>query len=340
MSISINGRGKRKILIVDDLAENLILLVHLLTDDYELAIAKSGEQALELLEKQDDIDLILLDILMPGGMNGYEVCEKIKSNIEFNHIPIIFLTGLNDSEDETKGLQIGGADYIVKPFKMEVVKARIQTQLSLIQEQEKSRKLLEILLPKNVIEELNETGSYTPVLHENLSILFCDLIGFTETSTIIPATTLISELSELFTEFDQIMTNNECMRIKTIGDGYMAVCGIFETVNHAEKIVNAGLQLIEFLENKPDGTPWKCRIGINTGKAISGVIGTQRFQFDILGDDVNLASRVESNAPAMLLTVTQSTAAAISSKTFVKTSIGKKELKGKGMVELFTIKKK
>ena len=328
---------KRKILIVDDLSENLILLVNLLGDHYELAVAKSGEQALEILEEQQDIDLILLDIVMPNGIDGYEVCRRIKASIKTQHIPVIFLTGLNDSGDETKGLQVGGADYIVKPFKMEVVMARIQTQLSLIQEQEKSRKLLEILLPLNVIEELNSKGEYTPVMHENVSILFCDLVGFTEISTGIPATKLVSELSDIFTEFDKIMTKNDCMRIKTIGDGYMAVCGVLETKNHADKLVNAGLEMIEFLESRAADIPWKCRIGINSGKAISGVIGNQRFQFDLLGDDVNMAARVESNAPVMSVAVTNSTLQKLSHELFEHQSLGQKNLKGKGEVELYAI---
>ena len=328
---------KRTILIVDDVKENLIILGQLLSDEYELAIAKSGEKALEILNDRSDIDLILLDIIMPGGIDGYEVCDRIKKNEVYKNIPIILLTGLSDAEDETKGLELGGADYITKPLHPDVVKARINTQLNLLEEKEKSQTLLEILLPKNVIDELNQNGFYTPVIHEDISILFCDLVGFTETTTKIPADQLVSELSDIFSTFDQIITNNNCMRIKTIGDGYMAVCGVVENINHADCLVQSGLEMIKFLNSRLATIRWKCRVGINSGKAISGVIGKQRFQFDLLGDDVNLASRVESKAPEMKLTITKSTLDRISQDKYLIDSIGLQYLKGKGDLELFTI---
>lgn len=328
---------KRTILIVDDVKENLIILGQLLSDEYELAIAKSGEKALEILNDRSDIDLILLDIIMPGGIDGYEVCDRIKKNEVHKNIPIIFLTGLSDAEDETKGLELGGADYITKPLHPDVVKARINTQLNLLEEKEKSQTLLEILLPKNVIDELNQNGFYTPVIHEDISILFCDLVGFTETTTKIPADQLVSELSDIFSTFDQIITNNNCMRIKTIGDGYMAVCGVVENINHADCLVQSGLEMIKFLNSRLATIRWKCRVGINSGKAISGVIGKQRFQFDLLGDDVNLASRVESKAPEMKLTITKSTLDRIAQDKYLIDSIGLQYLKGKGDLELFTI---
>ena len=328
---------KRTILIVDDVKENLIILGQLLSDEYELAIAKSGEKALEILNDRSDIDLILLDIIMPGGIDGYEVCDRIKKNEVYKNIPIIFLTGLSDAEDETKGLELGGADYITKPLHPDVVKARINTQLNLLEEKEKSQTLLEILLPKNVIDELNQNGFYTPVIHEDISILICDLVGYTETTTKIPADQLVSELSDIFSTFDQIITNNNCMRIKTIGDGYMAVCGVVENINHADCLVQSGLEMIKFLNSRLATIRWKCRVGINSGKAISGVIGKQRFQFDLLGDDVNLASRVESKAPEMKLTITKSTLDRISQDKYLIDSIGLQYLKGKGDLELFTI---
>ena len=328
---------KRKLLVVDDSVENLKLLINLLSTDYELVIAKSGEKALELVNSNSDLDLILLDIIMPGGINGYEVCEKIKTTRNLKHIPIIFLTGLNDTEDETLGLKLGGADYITKPFQAEIVLARIRTQLRLIEEKEKSRNLLEILLPKNVIEEYKETGKYNPVIHENITILFCDLIDFTRTTSDIPVTILVEELSELFTEFDSIMSRNECMRIKTIGDGYMAVCGIIDREDHAERIVQAGSEMISYLEKRSGKIRWRCRIGIHSGKAISGIIGKQRFQFDLLGDDVNLASRVESNAMPMSLITTKSTIDKLPQDNFSYESIGLHDLKGKGQLELFKI---
>ena len=330
---------KRKLLAFDDSVENLKLLIELLGKEYDLVVAKNGKKALEIIASNPSIDLILLDVIMPGEMHGFEVCKTIKSNPSHSHIPVIFLTGLNDSEDETLGLKLGGADYITKPFQPDVVKARISTQLKLKEEQEKTKKLLQILLPDNVIQELNKSGTYTPIVHDSVSILFSDLVGFTEISSQLSPQELVDELSRIFTAFDQIMKKNNCIRIKTIGDGYMAACGVKNEENHANNMVQAGLEIIEYLKSSSVGLiEWKCRIGVNTGKVISGLIGTQRFQFDLLGDDVNIASRIESSAPSMKLCVSKSTVDCLDTNKFGITSIGYKELKGKGAIELFSIR--
>ena len=113
------------ILVVDDSVENLQVLSALLRDKYKVKVAKNGAKALEILEADPSIDLILLDIMMPD-VDGYEVCKQIKANSSTAKIPVIFLTALNESSDETKGFKAGGADFITKPFNADVVMARIQ----------------------------------------------------------------------------------------------------------------------------------------------------------------------------------------------------------------------
>ncbi len=126
------------ILIVDDNPENRKVLGNLLVnEDYEVGVANDGFQALEFL-KNSLPDLILLDIMMPG-MSGFEVCEKIKSNKSFQHIPIIFLTAKNSTEDIVKGFDVGGVDYVQKPFNSKELLARVKTHLEL--------KILQGLLP-------------------------------------------------------------------------------------------------------------------------------------------------------------------------------------------------
>ncbi|MEO5357252.1 MAG: PleD family two-component system response regulator [Nitrospirae bacterium YQR-1] len=119
------------ILIVDDEKNNIDVLVNLLSGKYRIVIAKSGEQALKRLNQIDnDIDLILLDVLMPE-MDGYEVCRRIKKNIDTNGIPVIFITALSETENETTGFEAGAVDYITKPFSPPVVVARVRTHLEL-----------------------------------------------------------------------------------------------------------------------------------------------------------------------------------------------------------------
>jgi class 3 adenylate cyclase len=124
---------KQTILIVDDTPANLALLSEILKADYRTTVAVNGEKALQFACSDAPPDLILLDIMMPG-MNGYEVCERLKANPATKDIPVIFVTAMSEVEDETKGLELGGVDYITKPISPPIVKARIKTHLALHQQ--------------------------------------------------------------------------------------------------------------------------------------------------------------------------------------------------------------
>ena len=135
---------KKTILLVDDTPANIQVANSILKDDYKIRIATSGPKALELTKVQPRPDLILLDIMMPE-MDGYEVCASLKANVETKDIPVIFLTGKTDAEDETRGFEVGAVDYIHKPFSPIVVKARVRTHLMLRDAREQlARQLNEI----------------------------------------------------------------------------------------------------------------------------------------------------------------------------------------------------
>jgi putative two-component system response regulator len=119
--------GPQTILVVDDAPANLTLLAGLLDQTYRVKLASSGAKALELAQRSPP-DLILLDVMMPG-MDGYEVCRQLKQGERTRHIPVIFLTAMHEAEDETRGFEVGGADYITKPITPVVVKARVKTHL-------------------------------------------------------------------------------------------------------------------------------------------------------------------------------------------------------------------
>lgn len=133
------GESKGTILIVDDEQVNLLSLVKILEDKYDLKLAKNGEQAIAIAQKTLP-DLILLDVMMPG-MDGFEVISKIKTIDEIAHIPIIFITGLNSAENEEKGFLLGAVDYVTKPFKPIVVKARIGTHMRIIRQLQLNEKM-------------------------------------------------------------------------------------------------------------------------------------------------------------------------------------------------------
>jgi phosphoserine phosphatase RsbU/P len=125
-----NGEEKKLLLVVDDAPANIQVVNSILKDDYRIRIATSGAKALDLANTSPAPDLILLDIMMPG-MDGYEVCTRLKASLHTRDIPVIFLTGKIEAEDETRGFRVGAVDYIHKPFSPPVVKARVETHLML-----------------------------------------------------------------------------------------------------------------------------------------------------------------------------------------------------------------
>ncbi len=126
----VEGGRKPKVLIVDDTPENIQVLMETLKDQYTIVAAINGEKALKMAMAEPKPDLILLDIMMPG-MDGYEVCRRLKADEQVQHIPIIFVTAKTEVEDETLGFELGAVDYITKPFSIPVVKARVKAHLEL-----------------------------------------------------------------------------------------------------------------------------------------------------------------------------------------------------------------
>ena len=132
---------KQTILIVDDTPANLTLLSEILKSDYRTKAATNGEKALQIAFSETPPSLVLLDIMMPG-MNGYEVCQRLKADAHTRHIPVIFITAMGEVEDETRGLEAGGVDYVTKPISPPIVKARVKTHLALFEYAQSLKKLV------------------------------------------------------------------------------------------------------------------------------------------------------------------------------------------------------
>lgn len=285
----------RKVLIVDDTEENIDIVVDVLGDEYEVSVAMDGESALESVEIEIP-DIILLDVMMPG-MDGYEVCRRLKENPDTKDIPIIFLTAKSEVDDETKGLEIGAVDYITKPISVPILLARLKTHLQLKSEKNKSDQLIKNILPYSVAEELKATGKTVPVCFKQGAVLFSDLVGFTKMSSTMTANELISELNDLFTAYDSIIENNACERIKTIGDAYMAVSGLpVPNENYADNIVRSSVEILSYLNErkKTSKYPWTATLGIDSGEVVGGVVGIKKYIYDIFGRTVNMAARLQA----------------------------------------------
>src|SRR5262247_4227756 len=154
------GNERKLVLIVDDTPTNVAVVSGVLKDSFKTKVATNGEKALAIAGAAEKPDLILLDVMMPG-MDGFEVCRKLKDNPATRDIPIIFLTAKTDEVDEEKGFDVGAVDYIHKPFSAPIVMARVRTQLALqeaLSEAKEARnqadQLLHALLPKKAADEI------------------------------------------------------------------------------------------------------------------------------------------------------------------------------------------
>ena len=206
-------------------------------------------------------------------------------------------------------------------------------------EKEKSDKLLLNILPSQVAYDLKETGKTEPQLFENVTVYFSDVVGFTSMSSELEPKALISELNEIFTAFDNIIESNQCERIKTIGDAYLCVCGMpEENPDHAENVVRAAIEIIAFLKkrNQQHKTKWQIRVGIHTGKVVGGVVGVKKYIYDVFGDAINTASRMESNSEPMRINISEKTHAMLHDKfNFINRE--PTEVKGKGKMKMYYI---
>lgn len=335
-----------RILIVDDIEENLKVLTETLVEQgfYPLQ-AKNGERAIQIAKKARP-ELILLDIKMPD-MDGYETIAILKADPETMDIPVIFISALNQIEDKVKGFRAGAVDYVSKPFQKEEVVARVGTHLKLRAaqkaveiEREKSERLLLNVLPRSVAEELKNAGKSEPQCFPEVTILFSDLINFTEKAITLDPETLIGELNDIFSGFDTIMAKHGCERIKTIGDAYFAVCGMPKSdTDHALKMVHAAREMVAFLRerNRTSVNQWEMRIGIHSGSVVAGIVGSHKYIYDVFGDSVNTASRMESNSGPNRINLSEFT------KNLVSTEIQTEEreaisVKGKGMMKMYFVK--
>ncbi|MDC0868255.1 adenylate/guanylate cyclase domain-containing protein [Paracoccaceae bacterium] len=208
-------------------------------------------------------------------------------------------------------------------------------------ERKKSDALLANILPKYVINDLKEKGFSEPRSLENISVMFTDFVGFTKISQEISATKLISELNDIFSEFDRITENHASERIKTIGDAYMCVSGLEHSAQSPQRnLISIALRMIAFLENRnqQNELEWHLRLGIASGDSVAGIVGQTKYLFDLFGDAVNTAARMESYSEPQSINVDQKTYLALADAPdllFIKRPIT--FVKGKGDMQMYFV---
>lgn len=203
---------------------------------------------------------------------------------------------------------------------------------------EKSENLLLNILPQEIADELKDKGYSTARLHEHVSVLFTDFVNFTGISEKMTAKELVQEIHQYYVGFDEIIESLGMEKIKTIGDAYLAVSGLpIPLEDHAERSVDAALAILDFVEMmKTKGGLFDLRIGIHSGPVVAGIVGIKKFAFDIWGDTVNTASRMESNSELGKINISQNTYELVKDK-FLCSPRGKISAKNKGEMEMYFV---
>jgi class 3 adenylate cyclase len=204
-------------------------------------------------------------------------------------------------------------------------------------EKRKSDDLLLNILPAEVAEELKETGLAHAKKFNNVTVLFTDFVNFTGISQKMSPTELVAEIHKNFSAFDDIIEKHGLEKIKTIGDAYMAACGIhLKSKDHAQRVINAAFEIRDSIAQSK--SVFQIRIGVNSGPVVAGIVGVNKYAYDIWGDTVNTASRMESSSEPGKVNISESTYALVKDD-FTFENRGKITVKGKGEIEMYFVEK-
>lgn len=321
----VHARLEGSILVVDDVAGNRELLTRrLVREGHAVTKAESGAHALQLAGERD-FDLILLDVLMPD-MNGIEVLHRLKADKSRRHIPVIMISGLADIDAVARCIESGADDYLSKPFNPVLLKARINAILERKQWRERERRylarieaerqradaLLHAVLPGQIVARLKNGEQVIADRFAEATVLFADIVGFSPIAARLSATDLIRRLGAMFDTFDALAEKYAVEKIKTIGDAYMAASGVPEsTPDHADRIVALGAAMLDALAGQDAQDGFHIRVGVHTGPVVAGLIGHHRFVYDVWGETVNIASRLESQGVAGCIQLSEATRRAL-----------------------------
>ena len=337
--------GPGTLLVVDDDEANRDMLSRRLARlGYAVCTAESGIEALDRIRARP-FDLILLDIMMPG-MDGYQVLQSLKRDEALRRVPVIVLSANDETSSAVRCIELGAEDYLPKPFDSVLLKARISASLEkkrlrdqetrYLAEIEEARKrsdeLLHVILPHEVIAELKGTNAVKPRRYEHVAVIFSDIAGFTAYCDRLPPREVIPHLQHLIETYEEIALRHELQKIKTSGDSFMAAAGLFTPVeNPVLQCVRSGVEMIAAARAQSIG--WDVRVGIHAGPLVAGVLGRRQYLFDLFGDTVNTAARIESHGAAGSITLTATAWAEVADRC-VGESLGAVPVKGKGLLEM------
>ncbi len=349
---------RHRVLLVDDqaLIGKIVERYVASAADILLEFRRSGAAALEAaVEFRPTV--ILQDLVMPD-VDGLEMVGRFRELSATAHVPVVVLSSLDEPATKARLFAGGAADYLVKPPEEVELIARIQVHseayhrlverneafaaleqslVDLSHEREKSERLLRAILPGPIAERLKEGSGTIAEAFPAVSVLFADLAGFTVFARDADPRGIVELLDEVFSAFDHLAVQTGVEKIKTIGDAYMAVAGVPEPrADHADAIATLALAMEAAFGRmaRERGIQLGLRIGIHSGPVVAGVIGHQKFSYDLWGDTVNVASRLESHGLPGRVHVSAQTRTLLGDRYRFEDR-GTVELKGKGPVSTY-----
>lgn len=319
------------VLLVDDNPTNLHVLYQTLNGrGYKLLIAKSGEQALQIARKEQPA-LMLLDVMMPPGIDGYETCRQLKADPGTNEVAVIFLSSLDETHDKVRGFEVGAVDYITKPFQAAEVMARVNTHLTIYrlqrdlaarnQELDTANWFIRQTFGRYVTDEVvanvldNPEGLELGGEERQVTILMSDLRGFTAFAARLSPPQVVAFLNRYLEAMVDVITAYQGTIDEIIGDAILVLFGApLSREDDAQRAVACAVAMQLALgevnaQNRREGLPEvEMGIGIHTGNVVVGNIGSyKRMKYGAVGSNVNLTGRIESYTTGSQILISDST---------------------------------
>lgn len=314
----VRARDRARVLIVDDVASNLLILEAILGREYDLLVSMTGEEALRIAAAKQP-DLIVLDIKLPD-LDGYEVCRRLKADGATRAIPVIFCTALDEVDDERRGFEVGAVDYVTKPLSEAVVQARVRAHLALSQHSRmlastvhaqsdqlaRLGRLRSFFSPK-LVDSILTSGSEAALEshRREITAVRCDLRGFAVFNEAAEPEEVMSFLGEYHAILGRVIDAYDGVLVRFSGESALVIFNDpVPSENHAAMALEMALALREAFA--PLAATWRERgqsvglsIGVALGFATLGAIGFPgRWDYGVIGRVADLAGRLAANAEA------------------------------------------
>ena len=340
-----------KILVVDDQPANVLLLERMLGEaGYRCVASTLDPRAVRALHELHRFDLILLDLQMPG-MDGFQVMEGLKEIETAGYLPVLVITAQPDHK--LRALRAGAKDFISKPFDVAEVLTRVHNMLEVrllhveirgknaelktlfdqvVAERKLSERLALHVPPDSIAARLQARPDVTADSFVDVTVVIADIVGLAELTPTANPEQLAAFVAEIFAHFDGLALARGVKKIKTLGNSYLAIAGVPVPVgDHAARAAHLALDMVDTLDrfNERSGHALQVRVGVASGAVVAGVIGKRLYVYDVWGDAVTIASRMESHGVAGRVQVADSTRQLLG-KPFLLEERGALAIEGQG----------